>query len=317
MELFLALCGLISIIGIAFLASTLLKMREKMAVLESKNNDQLLTIMNQNLQGVQERMDITNKNINERLDNAARVIAGVSKELGSIQSIGQGIKSFQEFLNSPKLRGNLGEQVLYECLKQHFPGDMYETQYKFKDGSTVDAVVRTGDGIIPIDSKFPMEAFRRMKDAETPEESREHLREFAQSVKKHINDIAKKYILTNEGTLDFAVMYVPSEHLYYEIVTESEELMNLAREKRVLVVSPNSLTHFLRVILMGIERNKLQESAKKIWELLKAVQTESIKFGDQLGVVSRHVTNAKNAMDSLNTDYNRLASQIDRVKLIE
>jgi DNA recombination protein RmuC len=317
MEIFLALCGVLAIAGIIYLATLLAKMSEKMAVLEAKNNDQLLTMMNQNLQGVQERIDNTTKTMNERLDNAARVIGTVSKEIGSLQSIGQGIKSFQEFLNSPKLRGNLGEQVLNESLKQHFPADMYEIQHKFKDGNTVDAVIKTGDGLIPVDSKFPMEAFRRMKDAETAEQSKEHLRDFAQSVKKHINDIAKKYILTSEGTLDFAVMYVPSEHIYYEIVTESEDLMTIAQEKRVLVVSPNSLTHFLRVILMGIERNKLQEGAKKIWELLKAVQTESVKFGEQLSVVSRHVTNAKNAMDTLNTDYNRFASQIDRVKLIE
>ncbi|MEI7741799.1 MAG: DNA recombination protein RmuC [bacterium] len=317
MEILLIATTLVLLAGIGYLASILLKLREKIAIIESKNNDPLLTVMNQSIIGVQDRLDMTTKSLNERLDNAARVIASVNKEIGSIQSIGQGIKSFQEFLNSPKLRGNLGEQVLNESLKQNFPDEMYEIQYKFKDGNTVDAVVRTGDGLIPIDSKFPMEAFRRMKDSETEDESKQHLRDFSQSVKKHINDIAKKYILTSEGTLDFAVMYVPSEHIYYEIVTESEELMTLAREKRVLVVSPNSLTHFLRVILMGIERNKLQEGAKKIWELLKAVQTETVKFADQLSVASRHVTNAKNAMDSLNTDFNRLSSQIDRVKLME
>lgn len=302
---------------LGFLASILLKMREKLAVLESKDNNPLLTMMNQNIQGMQERIDTTNKSISERLDKAGQIIGQLNKELGSIQSIGQGIKSFQDFLNAPKLRGNLGEQVLNESLKQNFPADMYVIQYKFRDGNTVDAVVKTGEGFIPIDSKFPMEAFRRMKATDQTEERGEHLREFSKSVKKHIDDIAKKYILTNEGTLDFAVMYVPSEHVYYEIVTESNELMEHARERRVLLVSPNSLTHFLRVILMGIERTKLQESAKRIWELLRGIQQEALKFGEQLSVVSRHNTNAKNATDQLQTDFTKLTSHLDQVKLIE
>lgn len=290
-------------------------------VLRKKTNSgqdqQLFTLLNQNVQGMQDRIDKTNTAIGERLDRAASVIQGVQKELGAMQEIGRSIKDFQEFVNSPKLRGNLGEQILYDALAQHFSKEHYEEQFKFREGQVVDAAIKTNQGIIPIDSKFPLEPFRKLINM-NPSEGREpYLRECVKSVKKHIDDVARKYILPHEGTVDFAVMYVPSENVYYQITTESEELIQHAQSRKVLLVSPNSFFHFLRVIMMGLERGKLQEEAGRIWELLKGVQQETKKFGDTLGVLSRHVTNAKNTMDTATTEYTKLSSKVDQVKLLK
>lgn len=234
-----------------------------------------------------------------------------------MSEIGRSIKDFQDYINSPKIRGNLGEQILGEALKQVFADNQYSIQHRFKDGQIVDALIHSSSGSIPIDAKFPLEDYRRMVDAESPELRQSFLKDFERAVKKHIDDIAKKYILPHEGTMDFAVMYVPSEGVYYEIVAESSDIMQHARERRVLLVSPNTFFQFLRVILMGMERTKLTEETKRIWELLRGIQQDAGKFNESLMLVSKHLTNAKNAVDTATNEYGRLAGKIDQVKVLQ
>ncbi|PJA46738.1 hypothetical protein CO172_03585, partial [Candidatus Uhrbacteria bacterium CG_4_9_14_3_um_filter_36_7] len=250
-------------------------------------------------------------------DKAAHVIGQVNKELGSMSEIGRNLKDFQAFLTAPKLRGNIGEQILYDAMSQVFSSNQYDTQFKFKDGQIVDAVIKTNEALIPIDSKFPMESFRLVCEASTDQEQERSKREFVKTVKKHIHDVSKKYILPQEKTVDFAVMYIPSENVYYEIVANNEEVLEFARQSNVLLVSPNSFFHFLRVILMGLERTKIQEEAQKIWELLKSLQQENIKVNESLSLVNRHLTNAKNAMDIACAEHLKFSSKIDQVKLLK
>lgn len=284
---------------------------------EEQRADQAMVLLNQNMKGVQDRLDQTTVAINSRLDNAARIIQGVQKELSTVQEIGRGIKEFQELLNSPKLRGNIGEQVLNDSLAQVFSSDHYAVQYRFRDGQTVDAVIRTENGIIPIDAKFPMENFRRLLAAEDAALRGAEKKEALRAVKKHADDIARKYILPTEGTVDFAVMYVPSESIYYEIMMAEEEIMEFARQKKVLLVSPNSFFHFLRILMIGLERVKLQQEAQRMLDLIRGIQGESIKFGDTLALANKHVTNAKNAMDASTAEYGKLSGLIDQVKLLK
>src|SRR3989344_75844 len=179
------------------------------------------------------------KQLNERLDTAANVIGDLKKNLGEMSEVGRGIKSLQEFLQSPKLRGNIGEQVLQDMIGQTFPKNSFHLQYSFKSGVKVDAVLKTDAGLLCIDSKFPMENFNVMHKGETEADRARAKREFMADVKKHVSDIAKKYILPEEGTMDFALMYIPSEGVYYEIANMNE-LMEYARKQRVYPVSPNA-----------------------------------------------------------------------------
>lgn len=305
-------------ISIVLILAFLFVVYKKLAdLLQNAQNDQSLGIINQSMIGVQERLDKTTESLNLRLDNAARVIVSVQKELSTVQEIGRGIKEFQQLLNSPKLRGNIGEHILNDSLAQVFSEDHYDTQYRFHDGSIVDAIIRTSNGIIPIDSKFPMENFRKSMTSENEVDRISERKEAMKAVKKHIDDISRKYILPGEGTVDFAVMYVPSENIYYEVMMADEDVMTFAREKKVLLVSPNSFYHFLKIIMMGLERVKLHEEAKKILEIIKGIQQEAVKFGDVLTLTNKHVTNAKNAMDATTAEYNKFASLIDQVKLIK
>jgi len=273
--------------------------------------------LNQTTNVLQSRLQQTNKAINERLDNAAEVIGAVSRELGGMQEIGRQIQDFQDFLKSPKLRGNLGEQVMRDLLDQMIPKGCYSLQYTFREGQTVDAIVKTKQGMIPIDSKFPLENFRRYAKAKTSEEKKRSHRDFIHDVKKHINDIAKKYILPQEGTVDFAMMYVPAETIWYELVRDDTDLNSYANEKKVYLVSPNSFYYFLKVVMIGLEGTKIEEATKEILATLKGIKQDSEKFGKGLSVLSRHVSNAKNMMDNVNNEYTRLSSKIDRVDMLE
>src|SRR4030042_2252293 len=162
--------------------------------------------VDKNTETLQQRLEATNKAINERLDNAAKVIGMVGKEVGQMSEIGRSMKDLQDFLRSPKLRGNIGEQVLRELLGQFLPKESFHLQYRFRSGEAVDAAIKTEAGIIPIDSKFPMENFRGMMKAETEVEKKTFEKEFGRDVKKQIDDIARKYILPEEGTIDYALM---------------------------------------------------------------------------------------------------------------
>lgn len=267
--------------------------------------------LEKNRETLTEQLDRTHKAIGERLDNAAKVISTVSKELGHVQEIGRTMKDFQDFLRSPKLRGNIGEQVLRDLLEQILPKEHFHLQYRFQTGEVVDAAIVTDKGLIPIDAKFPMENFRKITQAQSEAEKDRGMKDFVRDVKKHIGDISKKYILPHEGTVDFAIMYVPAEAIYYEIVMGNADLSTYAHDKKVLLVSPNSFYYFLRVIMLGLEGKRIEETSQRILEALSTIRIDSMKFHESLSVLNKHVTNAKNSIDRACTDYQRLFSKIE------
>ncbi len=240
----------------------------------------------------------------------------MAQELGRVQEIGHAMRDFQDFLKSPKLRGNIGEQILRDLLEQMLPKSNFSLQYQFQEGQIVDAIVKTKQGIIPIDSKFPIEILRRM--SKVKKEEKEKLeREFVREIKKHIDVISKKYILPQEGTVDFALMYVPSEPVYYEITLNQPELLDYGYNKKVYFVSPNSFYYFLKIIMIGLEGAKIEEASKKILEGLKAIQKESVKFGEELNVLTSHVERARGASERVQSRYGRLSGKIDGLNLLE
>lgn len=249
------------------------------------------------------------RNLNERLDNAARVISGVQKNIGEFSEIGRGMKDLQEFLSSPKLRGNIGEQVLKELLKQFLPKESFNLQYTFKSGEKVDAAIKTSGGIIPVDSKFPMENFRKMSGEGDESSKKIAAKDFERDVKKHIDDIARKYILTEEGTIDYALMYIPSESIYYEIVN-NQALFDYAGEQRVLPVSPTTFYAYLKAILMSFEGQKIEDQAKEILASLRAIKSDYGKVEENLGVLQKHLTNAHNTMGNVSTSFANLGQKI-------
>ena len=256
-----------------------------------------------------ESLQKNTQSMNERLDNAARVMSQVQRNLGEMSEVGKGIRTLQEFLQSPKLRGGLGEEVLKEMIGQTFPKNAFHLQYSFKSGFKVDAVLKTEAGLLCIDSKFPMENFNLMLKGETEAQRAVGKKQLIQDVKKHIEDISRKYILPEEGTMDFALMYIPSEAVYYEVVN-IQELINYSRRLRVYPVSPNTLYAHLQVLLLSFEGKDLETKSREVFRILRAAQKDYSKVGDNLGVLQKHLNNAYNIMSSVITSFTQLGQKI-------
>ncbi len=299
---------------VIYLISRSSKQKQDASLLEWMKSMQ--TSFDQNSKTMNSTLLENSKHLNDRLDNAARVISAVQKNIGEMSEIGRSMRELQDFLKSPKLRGNMGEHILKELLGQMLPKASFNMQYAFKNGSIVDAAIKTEAGIIPIDSKFPMENFRLMSKAGTDSEKKAAEKVFLSDIKKHIDDIAKKYILPSEGTIDYALMYVPSESVYYEIVNSST-LFDYSQKMRVLPVSPMTFYAYLRAILMGFEGQKITQHAQKILSSLRAIQTEYSKVGENLDTLNKHITNSYNMMKQSETSFGRLGDKIKNTKILE
>jgi len=270
---------------------------------EEEKDNTALNLLKQDLDGMKNKFE---KGFNQ-----------MSQELGKVEEVGRNIKDFQDVLKSPKLRGNLGEQILTDLLEQVLPQDNFQTQYQFKEGGTVDAVVKTKQGIIPIDSKFPMEIFRDMKEEENESERKTKKKKFIREVKKRVDSISRKYILPQEGTVDFALMYVPSEPVYYEITLNIPDLLDYGYKKKVYFVSPNTFYYLLKIIMMGLEGAKIEEASRKILEGLKAVKQASDTFGSELNTLTGHIDHARTASDRVRAEYEKLAAKIEALSSLK
>jgi len=246
------------------------------------------------------------KTVGDRLEQTTRMMGEIQRSLGSLDQaalrifdVGRDIASLQEILRAPKLRGSLGELFLGDLLSQILPRKHYDLQYQFKTGDVVDAVIRTGQKLVPVDSKFPLENFQRMLKTQEKEEKESLKRKFVLDVKKHIDAIASKYIQPGEGTFDFAMMYIPAENVYYEVIIKDEiagedgALTQYALNKKVIPVSPNSFYAFLQAILLGLRGLHIEEHARLIWESLAKLQNDFSRFKDDFSVLGKHLSNTQ------------------------
>jgi DNA recombination protein RmuC len=282
-------------------------------VLENQLKDQRQTL-EQQLKSQRETLNQQTKMIWERLDNASEVIKGVQHQLGGIQEFGKDMKDLSNILKSPKLRGGLGEQFLYDILANTLPHDLYKTQYRFKNGSVCDAVVVTDKGLIPIDSKFPMEKFREMLTCENDADREKAKKAFINSVKDRVEEISSKYILPEEKTTEQAVMYVPAENVFYELIVNSPSIEDFCKQKGVVMASPNTLSYFLKIILVAYQQHELEKHAGEILKALSGIRVEAEKFGDDLGVLEKHISNSYRSMDNIKIKFTRLFGKIEGVQ---
>ncbi len=275
-------------------------------------NEQLSSITSQvatQLSSVTSQLQTSTGQLNQRMDNAARVVGELKQSLGELSKaaeqifeVGRDISTLQEILRSPKLRGGLGEFLLEDLLRQILPEQNYTLQYKFRNGKTVDAIIRLSHGLVPVDAKFPLENFKRILAATVDRERRDARRSFVQDVKKHIDKIAQDYIMHEEGTFNFALMYIPAENVYYETIIKEEPLeeaglWSYALSKRVIPVSPNSLYAYLQTIVMGLKGLEISKKAQAILKHLESLGVEFDKVADDFETLGRHITNSRNKYD--------------------
>ncbi|MBM4338840.1 MAG: DNA recombination protein RmuC [Deltaproteobacteria bacterium] len=276
---------------------------------------------------VNKQLQSSSGEINKRLDNAARVIGDVQKNIGELSEssrrifeVGKDIATLQEILQPPKLRGGLGEQFLGELLSQILPPAFFTLQYPFSSGERVDAVVRLGERLVPIDSKFPLDNFKRIIECKTEEEKKAFQKTFSRDVKKHIDDIASKYILPQEGTYDFALLYIPAENVYYETITKDEAfgeekgILNYALKKKVIPVSPNSFFAYLQVIVLGLRGLKIEKDAHRILDSLSGLNKELETFQGEFQLVGKHISNAMNKYEDARRRLDKFSFKFEQIE---
>jgi len=271
----------------------------------------------------------THQSVGERLDRNTEVFGRVQQSLTrleetnrQIQNVGQEIARLQEVLRAPKLRGNLGELFLEELLSQILPRTYYEMQYSFRSGLKVDAVIRLPKNhLVPIDAKFPLENFQRMIAANVPEPEREAYRkQFAVDFRKHVDSIASKYIVPDEGTLDFALMYIPAENIYYEAILRDEKfgeggsINAYALKRRVIPVSPNSLYAYLQAIVLGLRGLHIEARAEEIFKFLEQLRNELQRLSEDFDLVGKHLTNASSAFEKGNRRLDKVRTRVDELE---
>ena len=240
------------------------------------------------------------------LKNSREALGQIQQQLGAVQQAGnqmsQTALTLQNILGGAKSRGSLGEVALERLLEDALPKERYQRQFRFTTGEVADAVIFLREKLLPIDSKFPLDAFRRLSEQKpavaAPSQPEEPRRSFATAVKGHADAIAKKYILPNEGTLGIALMFVPSESVYYELLMtadgKGQPLDEYCRGKNVIAVSPNTLYAHLQVILMGLQGMQIEENAKRLQASLAGMQKQMDNFTQIFERLGMHLKNAQN-----------------------
>jgi DNA recombination protein RmuC len=282
----------------------------------------MLGHVNERLRDNADVLQKTQQSLGERLDNAARVVGQVERSLGGlaeanrrIYEVARDIASLQEILRAPKLRGGLGEFFLGDLLAQILPLQHFAMQHAFRSGDKVDAVIKLGPSLVPVDAKFPLENFRRLLEAGADEEKNRARKQFAADVKKHIDAIAAKYILPDEGTYDFALMYVPAENVYYETIikddaSDEKSLSHYALARRVIPVSPNSLYAYLQAIVLGLRGMNIEDRAREILEYLSRLQGDFGKFREDFALIGKHLSHAQSCYQGADRRLEQFAQKL-------
>ena len=245
-------------------------------------------------------------------------LAGLAEATKRLEEVGASVAGLQELLKVPRLRGTLGETWLEELLRQIFPASLYETQHAFRSGERVDAVLRIGDRLVPVDSKFPLEACQRMLAAEGAAAEVER-RAFRKSLRARVDEIADKYIRPDEGTFEFALMYIPAENVYYEAVIRGEEVeggdsfVAYALRRKVIPVSPNTFYAYLAAVLHGLRGLEVEKRAQQILESLGGLQQQLARFDEAYRLVGKHLEHAARQYAETDKQLGRIQDRIGTI----
>jgi DNA recombination protein RmuC len=267
------------------------------------------------------RLDSINRQVTEQLNQSSNVMnantAAVSKNIAAVQTTFAGLQrqvgemteqarqlsdmskavtALEHVLRAPKARGTFGEEQLENLLSLVFSKQQYTLQYRFSSGEVVDALIILPQGTVAVDSKFPLENFRRIAGSENEDDKKSARREFLRDVRKRVDEVAAKYIRPAEGTLPFALMYVPAENVYYEAIIRAEDdsfqLYLYCMEKRVVPVSPNSLYAYLHTIMVGLKGMQVSQRAEELFRDIESLKIELGKFSEVYDTAGKHIRNA-------------------------
>lgn len=352
MEIFLI--GILVVLVMLFAATTLY-LFSKTNSSQQQNGNELLKaditeltrnvgLLKDNLQAtVSDRLDknqaLMMSSIQKQSSETNRVIAEITKNLTELKDtnkrvvdVADELKTLQNVLQNPKQRGGLGEYYLETVLANVLPPHVYETQYKFKDGEIVDAIIKLDKGrIIPIDSKFSLENYNRLVEAKEKSKRDELAKLFKTDLKNRIDETSK-YIRPSEGTLDYAFMFIPSEAIYYDLLvnnvgatgTNARDLIEYAFiDKKVIIVSPTTMLAYLQTVMQGLKSLQIEERAKDIQKRvadlgrhIAAHETYMQKLGTTLGTTVGHYNAAHKSLAAIDKDVIKIADTTSVVEAV-
>ncbi len=281
-------------------------------------------LMRQINEDVNKHIHSIQESINQKLLGVQKGVAEVSESSRQVYNVAEQLQNLEKVLKHQKQRGNLGEASLRLVLENILPATAYTLQYRFTDGDTVDAVVKTKDGLIPIDAKFSLDNYRRLVDAVSDQDRESLEREFKQDLKKRIDETAK-YIRPKDDTLPFAFMFIPAEAIYYDLLVNevgsikvnTRSLIDYAyNDKNVIIVSPTTFSAYLQSVLYGFRAFKVEESAKeiqknveKLTRHLEAYNSYFLKLGNSLNATVNHFNSADRELSKIDKDVVKIAGE--------
>jgi DNA recombination protein RmuC len=296
----------------------------RMQTIAETINTRLEAIPNALRDGVKVSAEVTSKITSEaqsamstELKNTREQIGQIQKQLGEVQQAGEQMhkaaQSLENILGNTKSRGNFGETTLERLLEDSLPSSQFSQQYRFRSGEAADAVIHLRDKkIMAIDSKFPLDAYLRLT-----QEGEEARKSFVSAVKGHADSIARKYIVPDENTLDVALMFVPSESVYYELLKSTDArgvaLDAYCRSRNILAVSPNTLYAHLAVIAMGLRGMQIEENAKRLSDNLSGMRKQLDTFGEYFEKVGTHLKNAQQCYSEADKRLDKASNTLDNI----
>ncbi len=285
----------------------------------------LKSSQNETKQTLQKSLSEGQTNLNKNLQSSQKVLNDLHKQIGSLsksneqmKQLGTDVRRLHDILNSPKLRGQMGETSLENLLSQVLPQDTYEMQYTMKNGKMVDAIIHLNSFSIPIDAKFPLPSFENMCKAQSDDERKKLRKQFIRDVNSHINKISESYIQPAEGTVDFAMMYIPAENVYYETIIkendDTKDLTRLALDKKIIPVSPNLLYAYLMTVVMGLHGMQIEQQAENIRQNLNKLNDDFARFLDDFEVLGKHLRNSSNKYDEAGKRLDRFTLNLEQIQ---
>jgi DNA recombination protein RmuC len=263
----------------------------------------------------------SSRDVNDRMLSVQTTFAGLQKQVGEITEqarqlgeVSKSISALERVLSGPKLRGGFGETQLESMLAEVFPREQYAMQYRFSSGDAADAVLFFPQGMVAIDSKFSLENFRRMAESDGDNGKKTARRDFLKDVRRRIDEIAGKYIRPADGTLPFALMYIPAENVYYEAVIRDDDGTDLYQyciQKRVIPVSPNSLYAYLQTIMVGLNSLRIGQRAEAVLREIESLKIELEKFDKVFNVLGNHLKNAGRSYEDSARELTKVEGRVE------
>jgi DNA recombination protein RmuC len=306
-------CLLAGLVGLAFVLRNVFD--ERLGGMEAKLDrrlGELDTRVDRRLEGLDGRLLTSQQSAGETATQIAEKLGRMEGATAQVLARAAELARLEQALRPPKARGGFGELLLGNLLRDRLPSDAYQLQYTFRSGERVDAVIKV-DRLVPVDAKFPLDNFERVVEAGDDESRALHEKAFARDLKGHVDAIAQKYIRPDEGTYDFALMYLPSESVYYELVCgKTGELLKYAHSKRIFPVSPTTFTSQLQVIALGLKGLQIERHAQDVMAYVAQLAKDFERFRGDFDVVGKHIGNAQTKYGEADRRLERLGARLER-----